>query len=179
MMAKKVPTVVIGYPKHWFAVGTAVFLIVTALLAYLAVSSVDEFTRTFWAIATVLEGVLAFLFLVPPLFTNHVAGAKALRLRMGLLIKQDVPYEWITEFKDLSIHWGGIRVGIGVRYSPIPKILFVTSSFSGLIRLSLDSDHDIGRIWRRPVSEIVLSVSYPPGLLDVLRQRTTTTLRDD
>jgi hypothetical protein len=171
MIAKKVPTVRIAYPKHWFLIGTLIYVVVTVLLFYLASSSVGDFSRSFWLVAGVIEGVLAFLFLVPPIFTNHVAGAKALRLRMGLLISEDIPYEWVREVKQLSIPWGGVRVGIGVRYSPIPKILFVTSSFSGLVRLELDSEHPMGRLWKRPVSEVVLSVSYIPGMMDVMRER--------
>lgn len=172
MIAKKVPTVVIGYPKHWFLLGTLSYAAITAVMFYLSISSVDDFTKSFWVVAGGLEGLLGFLFLVPPLFTKHTAGAKALRLRMGLLISEDLPYEWITEVKQLTIPWGGVRVGIGVRYSPIPKILFVTSSFSGLVRLVLDSEHEMGRLWKRPVSEVVLSVSNMPGMMDVLRDRT-------
>jgi hypothetical protein len=29
----------------------------------------------------------------------------------------------------------------------------------------------MGRLWKRPVSEVVLSVSYIPGMMDVMRER--------
>jgi hypothetical protein len=45
MIAKKVPTVRIAYPKHWFLIGTLIYVVVTVLLFYLASSSVGDFSR--------------------------------------------------------------------------------------------------------------------------------------
>jgi len=171
MNAEKLQTVNIAYPKHWFLIGTLVYSVVTVLLFYLSSSSADDFPRNFWLAMGLLVGIPGFLFIVPPLFTSHLAGSKVLKLKMGFLASYDVPYEWIKEVKQMSIPWGGVRVGIGVRYSPIPRILFVTSSFSDLVRLELDSDHPIGRIWKRPVAEIVLSVSNMTGMMDIVRER--------
>ena len=171
MMARKVPTIKLEYPKHWFLVGAIVWVSLTIALLYLSLSSVEHSIAVFWIAAGVLEGVAMFLLVVQPLFTGHVAGAKALKLRMGLLIREDIPYEWIKEVRQTSIHRGAFRVGIGVRYAPIMKALFVTSSFRDLVVVRLDKEHVMGRLMRRPVLEIVLSVTSSQMFIDAIKQR--------
>jgi len=172
MKAKKVPAVRIDYPKHWFTLGTMIWVLGTILLAYLAYDSVEESIRLFWFIATVFEAVVMFYMFVLPMFTYHSAGAKGLRLRMGLLIRDTIPYDWIKEVRETSIHWGGVRVGIGVRYAPIMKTMFVTSSFTTLVSIKLDGDHRLGGLIKRPVKEVVLSVKSATSFIDLMMQRT-------
>ncbi len=171
MTAKKVPPTRIDYPKHWFLLGTLVWCVGTTILAYLAWASVEESFRLFWIGATAFEGVLLAYLFVLPLFTHHMAGAKGLRLRMGILVNETIPYEWVCEVRGTAVRWGGVRVGIGVRYSPIMKVLFVTSSFRGLVSVRLDKEHRLGYPLKRPVGEIVLSVSSASAFIDLMRQR--------
>lgn len=171
MMARKVPMIKIDYPKQWFLLGTIVWGPLTAMLFYLSWQSVEDFASLFWILAGVFEGVLLFFLIVQPLFTNHIAGAKALKLRMGFLIQEDIPYDWIKEVRQTSIHRGAFRVGIGVRYAPIMKTLFVTSSFQDLVAIKLDSEHRLGKILRKPVVEIVLSVTSSTMFIETIRQR--------
>ena len=171
MKAAKSEAVKIDYQKLWFALGTAVYVAITTTLFYLSASSVEDATKIFWLAAGLIEGTLFFLFIVPPLLTSHLAGDKGLRLHMGLLINETIPYDWIRETKQTTIHWGAVKVGIGVRYSSITKALFVTSSFNNLITIKLGQEHAIGRVFRKPVSEIVVSVSFARGFLDVMSQR--------
>ncbi len=171
MNARKVEAARIDYPKHWFVIGTGLYVVLTAVLVYLGHSSKEDFGRTVWFTLAGLEGVLLFLFLVPSLITHHLAGEKALRLKMGVLLNATVPYIWIKDVKEASIHRGGIRVGIGVRYSPIPKILFVTSSFGNLVRLKLDKEHLMGRLLKRPVEEIVVNVVNANAFIDEMRKK--------
>lgn len=172
MPAKKVPTTRIDYPKIWFLLGTIVWLAGTALLAYLALSAITSSVRLFWILMTVIEGVLLFYLFVLPLFTHHMAGAKALHIRMGILVNETIPYEWIREARSTQVQWGGVRVGIGVRYSPIIKVLFVTSSFRDLVAIKLDEEHLMGSPFKRPVSEIVLSVMSASTFIDMMKERT-------
>ena len=111
------------------------------------------------------------LFFIPPLFTHHLAGEKSLRLKMGLLIDATVPYSWMKQVKDTSVRWGGVRVGIGVRYSPITRMLFVTTEFDDLVSIRLDGPHTMGRLLKRQVEELVLSVSLRSKLVDLVRVR--------
>ena len=161
----------IDYPKRWFLAMALIIEGIVAWLIYGMLTSPVGPWRTMWLIIAPAVGVLGFLFLVPPLFTHHLAGEKGLHLKMGLLLDSTVPYAWIKEIKETSISRGGLRVGIGVRYFPISKALFVTSSFTNLAKVTLREDHAIGRILKRPVSEIVLSVSYMPSLTESLRGR--------
>ena len=147
---------------------------IVAWLIYSATVAPEGGWRILWLVLSPVIGALAFLFLVPPLFTHHLAGEKGLRLKMGLLLDSTVPYAWIKDIKETSVSRGGLRVGIGVRYFPITKVLFVTSSFSNLAKISLEGEHFIGRLWRRPVDEIVLSVSYMPALMETVRSRALT-----
>ncbi|MBU0684701.1 MAG: hypothetical protein ABIE25_04375 [Thermoplasmatota archaeon] len=171
MKAVKSEAVKISYQKRWFALGTATYVAMTAALFYLSESSVEDSIKIFWFAAGLAEGILFFLFIVPPLLTSHLAGDKGLRLHMGLLIDETIPYNWVREIKESSIHWGAVKVGIGVRYSGITRALFVTSSFNNLVVIKLDKEHMIGRVFRKPVSEIVVSVSFAKGFLDAMSQR--------
>lgn len=172
MNAKKTPAVRIDYPKHWFMLGTLVWVLGTAILTFLAYDSVEDSTRLFWIVATVFEAAIMFYLFVLPLFTHHYAGAKGLKLRMGALINETIPYDWIREVRETSVHWGGIRVGIGVRYASLMKALFVTSSFRTLVAIRLDKEHKLGWPIKRPVKEIVLSVKSESSFIDLVRQRT-------
>lgn len=170
-MAEKKEAVKIDYPKHWFLMGTVMWLIATAVLSYLAATSPTEGTRTFWAIAAAVEGALMFLFFVPPLFTSHWAGEKALRLNMGLLVNATIPYAWIREIRQTNVNWGGVRVGIGVRYSALSRTLFVTSEFNELVSLKLDGQHQFGRLLKMRPDQVVVSVSMPTTLISLVRER--------
>ncbi len=172
MIAKKVQPTRIDYPKHWFMVGTVAWALVTALMMYLASISIGNAVRAFWIIVGVVEGVLLAYLFVFPLFTHHMLGAKGLRLRMGLSINETIPYEWIKEVRETSVNWGGVRVGIGVRYAPIMRVIFLTSSFQSLVALKLDGEHRLGSPIKRPVEEIVISVYSASHFMDQLRERT-------
>jgi hypothetical protein len=171
MAARKFNAEVVKYPKLWFAVMAAIF---ESVLCYWFVWSIldeDAVLREFWVVFSPLLGVLLGLFLVPPIFTNHLAGEKALQLKMGLLLSASIPYDWIKEVKETSVHRGGIRVGIGVRYFPISGLMFVTSGFSSVAVLKLDKQHEVGRLWKREVEEIVMSVSNLPRFMQIMRAR--------
>lgn len=161
----------IDYPKHWFVILLLVFEAVVVWLFYTAYSSPVGPWRTLWMVVSPAVGVISLLFLLPPVLTNHLAGVKGIRIRMGWLINTTIPYEWITDIKETSVHRGGLSVGVGVRYFPISKALFVTSSFTNLVILRLDGEHVIGGIRKRRVEEIVLSVSYIPAMMETVRER--------
>jgi hypothetical protein len=161
----------IDYPKRWFLLMAVVIEVIVAWLLYTMIGSPEGLWRTFWLILAPVVGVLAFLFLVPPLFTHHLAGEKSIRLKMGLLLDSTVPYAWIKDVKETSVSRGGLFIGIGVRYFPITKVLFVTSSFTNLAKVTLKEEHVMGRLLKRPVSEIVLSVNYMPALIEPIRIR--------
>lgn len=171
MSAKKIPAERIDYPKHWFVLGTMVWIVGTVLLLFLAYDSVEDSMRLFWAAATIFEGIVMFYLFVLPLFTYHYAGAKGLRIRMGALINETIPYDWIKEIRETSVHWGGVRVGIGVRYAPMMKALFVTSSFRTLVLIRFDEEHRLGSPIKRSAMEIVLSVDSAPSFIDLLSRR--------
>lgn len=171
MTARKTEPLRIHYPKHWFVIMAMVFESVVAWLFVTAYTNAVGDWKLVWMVASPLTGVLMGLFLVPPIFTHHLAGDKSLRLRMGLLINDTVPYSWIKEVKATSVRSGGIRVGIGVRYFSISRMLFVTSSFSSLIVLKFDQEHVMGKLWKKRVEEIVLSVVFAPPVIEAIRGR--------
>lgn len=171
MTAKKVQPTRIDYPKQWLMFGTFVWAVATTLLAYLALSAMTDVIRAMWIAVGLFEGILLGYLFVPPLFTHHMLGAKGLRLHMGLSINETIPYEWIKEARETSITWGAVRVGVGVRYSPIMKVMFVTSSFQSLVKLKLDKEHRIGSPFKRPVEELVLNVHSATLFMDQLRER--------
>jgi hypothetical protein len=170
-MVTKHEAVRIDYPKHWFVMGTIGWAVATSVLFYLAATSKEDVIRTIWLVAGSHVGVLLGLFFIPPLFTYHMAGEKSLRLKMGLLIDVTIPYSWMKQVKETSVRWGGVRVGIGVRYSPITRMMFVTTSFDDLVSIRLDGPHAMGRLFKRQVEELVLSVSFRPKLVDLVKAR--------
>ncbi len=170
-MPESQESVRIDYPKHWFVIGTILWAVGTSLLLYLGVTAKELATRSFWLGAGIAVGVLVFLFFVPPLFTHHEAGKKALRIKMGVLIDAAIPYTWIREVKETSITWGGVRVGIGVRYNGVSRMLFVTTEFSDLLVLKLDGPHQMGRVLKRQVEQIVVSTSFRSKAASVLNEK--------
>lgn len=171
MTTRKIEAEVIRYPKHWFAVLAVIFESVLLYLFATVLLDRDTVLREFWLVFCPIVTALLFLFLVPPIMTNHLAGEKAIRIRMGLLINQSVPYDWIDEVKETSVNRGGLRVGIGVRHFPISKLLFVTSGFTSVVLLKLDEEHEFGRLRKRKVEDIVLSVSNLPRFMEVMRSK--------
>ena len=161
----------IDYPKHWFVVMAIAFEAVVAWTFYTAYENAESSLRTAWMVTSPVIGVLFAVFIVPPIFTHHLAGEKGIRLRMGLLINETVPYARIREVRETSVHRGGLRVGVGVRYFPISRVLFVTSSFSRLVVLKLDGEHMMGKLRKKSVEEIVISVTSTPNLVEILRER--------
>jgi len=172
MTSRKTEAEPIMYPKHWFAVLTIAF---ESVLTYWFVSALvdpDTVLREFWLVLCPVVATLLFLLLVPSLLTNHLAGERALRLRMGLLINQSIPYEWVKEVRETSVNRGGVSVGIGVRYFPISKLLFVTSGFTSVAQIKLDGEHELGGLRKRNVESIIVSVSDLPRFIEVMRSRT-------
>jgi hypothetical protein len=170
-MVTKLEAVRIDYPKHWFVMGTIGWAVATFILFHLASTSKEEVIRDIWLVIGSAEGVLLGLFFVPPLFTHHLAGEKALKLKMGLLIDTTIPYSWMKQVKETSVRWGGVRVGIGVRYAPITRMLFVTTEFDDLLSIRLDGSHTMGKLLKRQVEELVLSVSFRQKLVELLREK--------
>lgn len=171
MIARKIPVMRIDYPKHWFLLGTVLWALGTAVFLYLSLSAVEDFSKAFWAVVAAAEAPILLYMFVLPLFTAHAAGAKGLRLRMGTMLNETIPYEWIKDIRETSIRWGGVRVGIGIRYAAIMQTLFVTSSFQSLVVIKLDKEHRLGGLIKRPVREIVLSVTSAKPLTGMLRDR--------
>ena len=93
MSPAKLEATRVDYPKQWFVLGTIGGAFDTAAIVYMGVSAKEDFGRAFWFGFAAVEGVLLFLFLVPSLLTHHLAGEKALRLRMGVLLDATVPYD--------------------------------------------------------------------------------------
>lgn len=171
MGTRKIQTEVVRYPKHWFAVLAIAFESALAYLLLAALLDPETILREFWLVFCPIVAVLLFLFLVPPIMTNHLAGEKALRLHMGLLVNQSIPYDWISEVKETSVSRGGLRVGIGVRYFPISRLLFVTSGFTSVALIRLDGEHQLSGLMKRKVEEIVVSVSDLPRFMDIIQKR--------
>jgi len=170
-MASKIDVVRIDYPKRWFAMGTVVWVITTVALFYLASTTKEDFVRWTWYIAGALVGIFLGLFFAPPLFTHNIAGEKSFRIKMGLLADVTIPYTWIRRIRETSVRWGGVRVGIGVRYAPLTKTLFATTEFADLVALKLDGPHVMGRILKRQVAEVVLSASNMQGFIELISKR--------
>lgn len=171
MTSAKTEAEPIRYPKHWFAVLAIVFESVLIYWLVAALADPDTVLREFWLVVCPVAAAVLFLFLVPPLLTSHLAGEKALRLRMGLLINQSIPYEWVREVRETSVSRGGVSVGIGVRYFPISGLLFITSGFTNVAQVRLDGAHELGGFRKRNVECIVLSVSNMPRFLEIMHTR--------
>lgn len=169
MTAAKKRVVEFGYPRFWFVVLAVVFESLSAYLFLFALLDPDAVLREVWLALGPAIGVAAFLFLVPPLFSKHLAGERALRLKMGLLIDATIPYAVIKEVRDTNVHRGGIRVGVGVRYFPISRAMFVTSSFSDLVMIRFHDEMLIGRLTKKPVEELVLSVNNKSLFIETVK----------
>jgi hypothetical protein len=169
MTAAKRKVIEFGYPRHWFVILALVFESLSAYLFLFALLDPDAVLREVWLVLGPAIGVAAFLFLIPPLFSKHLAGDRALRLKMGLLIDATIPYAVIKEVKDTTVHRGGVRVGIGARYFPISKALFVTSSFSDLVMVRFHDEMLIGRLVKKPVEELVLSVDNKSLFIETVK----------
>ncbi|MBE0517658.1 MAG: hypothetical protein IH630_00325 [Thermoplasmata archaeon] len=159
------------YPKTWFVISTIVIAIIVSAMIYLAFDSLETFARYFWIAVAVLVGVPLFLLNIPPIFTDHYQGEKGLRLRMGLLMNSTVPYEWIIGVTDASVKFGSVRIGIGVKYVPKLKTVFVTSSFNDLVTLHLDGPRNLGGIMRPDVEKITLSVKDKEHFVSSVKAR--------
>lgn len=175
MPARAAPAIRASYPKHWFLLGTMAYIPLVAVMIYLGFDAIEESTRLFWVAIGVTAGVLLSLFFLPPLMTSHLVGERSLRIHMGLLIKADIPFTWVKDVRQTSIKWGGVRIGIGVRYSAISKTAFVTSAFKNLVTIVLDDEHDIGGFLRPKVSTIVLTVDDSAAFMKLLAERISTT----
>jgi hypothetical protein len=68
---------------------------------------------------------------------------------------------------------GGLKIGIGVRYLPITRHLFVTSGFGNLVSLKLEEAVPIGKLRKRMVEEIIVNVNFPRGMMDALENATS------
>lgn len=159
MTAAKRRVIEFPYPRYWFAIVALLFFSLSAYLFFFALLDPDAVLRWVWLVLAPALGAYALLFYIPPLFTKHLAGERALRVKMGLLIDAMIPYAVIREVKDTQVHRGGVRVGIGARYFPISRTMFVTSSFSDLVVLRFHDEMLMGRFFKRPVEELVLSVT--------------------
>lgn len=167
-LAKKQPTVAIGYPKTWFGLGAVVCTAGIVSSAYLAYGSLEEFTRTFWVIVASALVIFLSVFIIPCLITTHVAGEKGLHLRMGLLINATVPYAAIREIAPDTVRRGALTVGIGVRHKPKLRAMFVVSSFKNLVVMKLNMDLRLGGLLGPTVGQIVLSVKDVDSFLSTV-----------
>ena len=156
----------IAYHKHWFVTIALVFEAILAILFLEALLDVNSIIREFWLVLCPLVGGVMFVLMVPPIFTNHSLTPRGVRLRMGLLVDQEIPYHAIQQVKETSVTRGILRLGIGVKYFPITRQLFVTSAFTNLVSLKLQEPVQIGKFRKHSVEEIVLNVTFPRGFLD-------------
>jgi hypothetical protein len=161
----------IDYPKQWFAIGAAIDIAVMATMLYFAYDSVEPFARGFWAACALLICVPLLLVLVPPMFTCHYIGEKGLRLRMGLLMNTTLPYRYIAAVADSKVNFGSVMVGIGVKFVAKRKVVFVTSSFKGLVSIKLDGPQQLGGPLRPLVDQVVLSVKDKEGFVALIKDR--------
>jgi hypothetical protein len=171
MPAVAVGAIRVDYPKRWFAIGSAVDAAAMAAMLYLSYGSIEEFSRYFWAACAVLVCVPILVVLVPPLFTSHHVGEKGLRLRMGLLMNATVPYRYISGITDSNVRYGPFTVGVGVKYVPKKGLVFVTSSFAGLVAISFHGPQQLGGALRPMVTQVVLSVKDKEGFVALVRDR--------
>ncbi|OGS56655.1 MAG: hypothetical protein A3K60_01455 [Euryarchaeota archaeon RBG_19FT_COMBO_56_21] len=157
-----------AYPKHWFVLVTVVLESILTYLFLAALLDPNSILREFWLAICPLIGAVIFMLEVPPIFTAHSLTSTGLRLRMGLLVNEEIPFDAIREVKETSTARGGLRIGIGVKYIPTTRQLFVTSAFSNLISVQLENAVSIGRLRRHRVEEVIINVNFPRGFLDSL-----------
>jgi hypothetical protein len=163
-------TVKVGYAKRWFIVGSVGCAAAIVLALMLASSAKEDFTVIFWlAVAWSITALLA-LFPLPCVLTYHLAGERTFRLRMGFIMKLDVPYSIVREVSSGEIKRGILSVGIGVRYNDKTGTLFVVSSFDNIVSLKLREDLRV-RAWRPVVHEIVFSVEDAEDTIELLSSK--------
>ncbi|UCE44696.1 MAG: hypothetical protein JSU93_04600 [Methanobacteriota archaeon] len=174
MQPEKLETVRIGYKRRWFAIGSAACAAIVVAAAYLAATAVEDFTSTFWLIVAAAVLALLLAFPLPCIFTHHVAGERMLRLRMGLIMKVDIPYLAMREISRRDLSRGFLSVGIGVRFKQKTGTVYVLSSFENTVALKLKEELKL-RAWRPPVHEIILSVEDAEATIDLLSSRIAST----
>ena len=170
MQAEKLETVRIGYARRWFVIASTVCIVAIAVALYLAIQSLEDFTTAFWLIVAASITVLLILFPLPCVFTHHLAGERFLRLRMGLIMKVDIPYLAIREVSREDVVRGFLSIGLGVRFKERAGAVYVVSSFDKIIALRLKKELKL-RAWRPAVHEIVISVEDDEQAIDVLSRR--------
>ena len=161
----------IAYPKHWFVLVAVVFESILTYLFLAALLDPNSILREFWLAFCPAAGIVVFVLEVPPILTRHSLTSRGFRLRMGLLVNEEIPFEAIGEVKETSITRGGLRIGIGVKYMPVTKQLFVTSGFDNLMSVRLEHPVPMGKLRKHRVEEIILNVSFPRGLLAFLEPK--------
>jgi hypothetical protein len=161
----------IGYPKHLAAVGTGVTLVAITAMAYLSLSATEDFAVHFWGLAALLVGASTLLFLVPILLTHHELTDDALRLRVGLLLSTSVPLASIGSAQAERVVRGALNVGIGVRFHPKTKTLYVTPSFRDTVDIRLREETLLGSFVKHPTIRVVVSVSDRDAFLEQLSKR--------
>lgn len=166
-----VQTVRVDYPKLWFTLGSAADIAAMVTMLYLAYDSVELFGQAFWAACALVICVPILLVLFPPVFTCHYVGEKGLRLRMGLLMNATVPYRYMRGVSDSKVSYGPLMVGVGVKYVPKRKLVFVTSSFKDLVAIRLDGPQQLGSPLRPLVDQVVLSVKDKEGFVALIKDR--------
>jgi hypothetical protein len=171
MGPKTVQAVRIDYPKRWFVVGTAIVVPSMAAMLVLAVDTIETFGRTFWFACAFGICVPLLLLLVPPIFTYHYAGEKGLKLRMGLLMNSTVPYRYIRDIRDHSLRFGGLLIGVGVRYIGGKKTVYVTSSFDDLIEIRFHGPQKLGTFLRPMVDTVVMNVVDKEGFMAIVMDK--------
>ncbi len=149
-------------------------IVFETILTYLFLAALldeNSILREFWLVLCPLVGVALFLLLVPPIFTSHSLTPNGLTLRMGLLANEEIPYHSMKGVRETSVPRGVLKLGLGVKYAPIAKQMFVTSAFSNLVSIRLEEPMLVGKLWKHSVEEIIVSVTFPRELLDSLESR--------
>jgi hypothetical protein len=161
----------IDYPKHWALVGTGVAIVAVAVMTYLSLTATEDFAMHFWGFAAVTVGGSSLLFLVPTLFTHHELDDKVLRLHVGLLADTSVPLASIRSARAEHVVRGALSVGIGVRFHPKTKTLYVTPSFKNTVELRLNEEVLLGTVVKHPTARLVVSVRDRDAFLERLSAR--------
>ncbi len=170
MQSMKLATVKIGYSKRWFIAGSVACAAIIVLALMLASAAMEDFTVIFWLAVAWSITALLVLFPLPCVLTYHLAGEKSFRLRMGFIMKVDVPYAIVREVSSGEIKRGILSVGIGVRYNDKAGTLFIVSTFDNIVSLKLREELRV-RAWRPPIHEIVFSVENAEDTIELLSSR--------
>lgn len=170
MQTEESETVRIDYAKRWFVVGCAVCLTGIAIAVFLSAISKEDFTTLFWLFVGASFAVLLLMFPLPCIFTHHVAYETYLRLRMGLVMRVDIPYLAMRSVSRAGIPKGFLSVGVGVRFKAKTGTVYVLSSFDNVIALKLREELKL-RAWRPPICEIILSVADAEETIDLISRK--------